>query len=112
MKFGGSSVANGEKIRIVANLIADKTNRDCRVVTVVSALEGVTNQLIQAADEAKKGNRDYISKFMQELLQRHLTTKAHEGAQRKISFCFPLLIDRAATIGSSRQVPEPLTNMH
>ena len=74
MKFGGSSVANGEKIRNVANLIADKTNRDCRVVTVVSALEGVTNQLIQAADEAKKGNRDYISKFMQELLQRHLTT--------------------------------------
>ena len=74
MKFGGSSVANGEKIRNVANLIADKTNRDCGVVTVVSALEGVTNQLIQAADEAKKGNRDYISKFMQELLQRHLTT--------------------------------------
>jgi aspartate kinase len=73
MKFGGSSVANGEKIRHVANLIADNKSKDCGVIAVVSALEGVTNQLIQAADEAKKGKRDYISKFTKELLKRHLT---------------------------------------
>jgi len=80
MKFGGTSVATGKKIRHVAELI--KTNicftkvleDDCAVVAVVSALQGVTNQLIQAADEAKKGNREYIHKFKQEILERHLTT--------------------------------------
>lgn len=73
MKFGGSSVANGKKIRHVVKLIADNMN-NCGVVTVVSALEGITNQLIQAAEEAEKGKREYISKFTKELLERHLTT--------------------------------------
>jgi aspartate kinase len=74
MKFGGSSVANGEKIRHVANLIADNRTEDCGIVSTVSALEGVTNQLIQIAKEAKKGKRDFISKFTNELLERHLTS--------------------------------------
>ena len=74
MKFGGSSVATGKKIRHVAQLIADNRSDDCGVVAVVSALEGVTNQLIEAAEEAKKGKRDYIQNFRQELLERHLTT--------------------------------------
>jgi aspartate kinase len=73
MKFGGSSVANGEKIRHVANLIANNRSEDCGIVSTVSALEGVTNQLIQIAKEAKKGKRDFISKFTNELLERHLT---------------------------------------
>ena len=72
MKFGGTSVATGKNIRQVANLIADNRSDDCGVVAVVSALEGVTNQLIQAAEEAKKGNREHIGKFKQELLERHL----------------------------------------
>jgi len=75
-------VANGKKIRHVANLIADNRNEDCEVVAVVSALEGVTNQLIQAAEEAKKGNREYIHKFKQEILERHLTT-AKEAIEDK-----------------------------
>jgi aspartate kinase len=74
MKFGGSSVATGKNIRQVAKLIADNMSEDCAVVTVVSALEGVTDQLIQAAEEAKKGNREYIRKFKQEILERHLVT--------------------------------------
>ena len=73
MKFGGSSVANGEKIRHVANLIADNRTEDCGIVSTVSALEGVTNQLIQIAKEAKKGKRDFICKFTNELLERHIT---------------------------------------
>jgi aspartate kinase len=74
MKFGGSSVATGKKIRHVAELIADNSCEDCAVVAVVSALEGVTDQLIQAAEEAKKGNREYIREFKQEILERHLKT--------------------------------------
>jgi len=82
MKFGGTSVATGKKIRHVANLIANNRNEDCGVVAVVSALEGVTNQLIQAAEEAKKGNSEYIQKFKQEILERHLNT-AKEAIKNK-----------------------------
>ncbi len=74
MKFGGSSVATGQKIRQVANLIIDNKSDDCGIIVVVSALEGITNQLIQAAEEAKKGNRQYVSKFKLELVERHLST--------------------------------------
>jgi aspartate kinase len=80
MKFGGTSVANGKNIRHVANLIANQTRQDYKVVTVVSALDGVTDQLIKAAEEAKKGNRKYISDFKQKLLEKHLKT-ANEAIQ-------------------------------
>ncbi|PVX27641.1 MAG: aspartate kinase, partial [Candidatus Bathyarchaeum sp.] len=73
MKFGGSSVANGEKIRHVASLLA-KSSKDNGVVGVVSALEGITNQLIQAAEMANKGKREFIRQFKQEILERHTTT--------------------------------------
>ena len=73
MKFGGTSVANGKKIRHVAKIISDNNSNDCKVVAVVSALEGITNQLIQAAEEAKKGNREYILNFKSNLLEKHLT---------------------------------------
>lgn len=73
MKFGGTSVASGENIRHVANLIANYVGQGYRVVAVVSALEGVTDKLIEAAEQAKKGNRDYIHEFKQKLLKEHLT---------------------------------------
>jgi len=66
-------VASGENIRHVANLIANYVSQGYRVVAVVSALEGVTDKLIEAAEQAKKGNRDYIHEFKQKLLKEHLT---------------------------------------
>jgi len=72
MKFGGTSVASGKNIRHVANLIAKYVNQDYRIVAVVSALNGVTDKLIEAAEQAKKGNRDYIYEFKQKIFEKHL----------------------------------------
>lgn len=72
MKFGGTSVAGGENIRHVAGLIANCVGQGYGVVAVVSALEGVTDKLIEAAEQAKKGKRDYIHEFRQKLLKEHL----------------------------------------
>ena len=85
MKFGGTSVATGKNIRHVANLIANHASEDCGVVVVVSALDGVTDQLIKVAEEAKKGNRKYIHDFKQKLLEKHLTVanEAIEDRQLK-----------------------------
>jgi len=50
-KYGGSSVANGERIRNVAKRIAEYWERGDRVVVVVSAMKGVTDHLIQLAND-------------------------------------------------------------
>jgi len=73
MKFGGTSVASGENIRHVANLITNYVSQSCKVIAVISALEGVTDKLIEVAEQARKGNRNYIHEFKRELLKEHLT---------------------------------------
>lgn len=71
MKFGGSSVANGDCIRRVAKIIHDFVKQGNRLVVVVSALDGITDQLIGASEEAKKGNLNYINDFIHKIKERH-----------------------------------------
>jgi aspartate kinase len=72
MKFGGTSVATGENIRHVADLVT-KQAKNAKVVVVVSALAGVTNSLIEVAEQAKKSDEKHIQAFTKELLEKHLT---------------------------------------
>jgi aspartate kinase len=85
MKFGGTSIATGNNIRQVVKLIANHAKQDYWIVTVASALDGVTDQLIKAAEAAKKGDRKYITDFKQKLLQKHLSAadEAIENRQLK-----------------------------
>jgi len=75
MKFGGSSVATGEKIRHVASLVANAAKDYC-VVVVVSALDEVTDELGEAAEQAQKAKQDYIQNFKQRILEIHLTASS------------------------------------
>ncbi|HMK94774.1 MAG TPA: aspartate kinase [Candidatus Limnocylindrales bacterium] len=72
MKFGGSSVATGENIRHVSNIVTQNVRDNCKVAVVVSALAGVTNSLIEVAEQAKKSDEKHIQIFTKELLDRHL----------------------------------------
>ena len=71
MKFGGTSVATGENIRHVANLIANHVGQGYRVVAVVSALDGVTDKLIEAAEQARQRGYFSILSFFISPLKRH-----------------------------------------
>lgn len=53
MKFGGSSLANAERIRRVASIICGMLNR--RPVVVLSAMGDTTDDLLAAAELALKG---------------------------------------------------------
>ena len=53
MKFGGSSVANAERIKHVASII--KAYKDKRPVVVLSAMGDTTDHLLEAADLAVTG---------------------------------------------------------
>ncbi len=76
MKFGGTSVATGENIRRVAKIVADSVKKDCRVVVVVSALAGITNQLVEEASQAKKKAEKQIQEFTRKLVEKHVATAA------------------------------------
>jgi aspartate kinase len=84
MKFGGTSVATGENIRHVANLVADGAKQGYSVIVVVSALNGTTDKLFEAAEKAEKGNDEYVQKFKQELLKRHLNAAAKAIENKRI----------------------------
>ncbi len=85
MKFGGTSVGTGENIRNVANIIRDNSKKGYRVLVVVSALAGVTNQLINEAEEVKERKEERIQEFIKKLAEKHLQAidKAIENKKLK-----------------------------
>ena len=50
-KYGGTSVGTPERIRNVAQRLVDTQREGCRVVAVISAMAGVTDDLIKLARE-------------------------------------------------------------
>ncbi|UAY56550.1 bifunctional aspartate kinase/homoserine dehydrogenase I [Arachidicoccus terrestris] len=69
LKFGGSSVANADNIRKVAEIVrASEANQ---VVVVVSALGGMTNELLALGTRAAEGDENYKG-HLDELQERHI----------------------------------------
>ena len=58
MKFGGTSVADTDRILHVANIVKKKYEENNQIAVVVSAMAGVTNDLIQ---KSKKISDDFPS---------------------------------------------------
>ena len=61
LKFGGSSVANAENIKKVIQIIFESSKKNEEMVIVVSALGGVTNNLIELTSLASKGDEKFQS---------------------------------------------------
>mgnify|MGYP006070436029 CR=1 FL=1 len=58
LKFGGSSVADNEKLKQVANKIIDLYNKNNKIVVVVSAQGKTTDKLIKEAEELSNNVED------------------------------------------------------
>ena len=71
LKFGGSSVANAENIQKTIQIIKNQSLENPTIV-VVSALSGVTDSLIEAANLAANLNEEFRD-VVKELEDRHLT---------------------------------------
>jgi aspartokinase/homoserine dehydrogenase 1 len=69
-KFGGTSVLNAERYRGVLKILNDQPSKGPKAV-VVSAMKGVTDDLLKAVEFAK-GHLDYQSVLAQ-LQKRHET---------------------------------------
>ena len=70
MKFGGTSVADAACIRRVVDIVGKAAKRN-RVVVVVSAMAGVTNQLVEAAARSEAGDSNSVRAILTTLRTQH-----------------------------------------
>lgn len=69
-KFGGTSVQDAEAMTRVAQIIGGRRRR--QPVVVASAMGKTTNQLLEAAQTAAKGNRQEALDLLSKIKDRHL----------------------------------------
>ena len=75
-KFGGTSVADAERYRHVAQLLLAR--EETEQVTIVSAMKGVTDALIELAEQASRGQPSEAAGGWRE--HWHLLRAKHRGA--------------------------------
>ncbi len=96
-KYGGTSVANPERIKKVAERIARFRAQDHQVVVVVSAMSGETDRLIKLAREIQTqpdpreldvvvstGEQVTIGMLTMALIERGIPAKSYTGGQVRI----------------------------
>lgn len=94
MKFGGTSVGSGERMRSVASIATQVRDKGNDVVIVVSAMSGVTDSLVKIARQAGVGDSKGISSFMHEIATLHA-----EGAMQAIK-------EKSVFVETSRKLEE------
>lgn len=72
MKFGGTSVGGPKPIERVASLVEKYAREGNSLVVVVSAIRGVTNNLVDIGKYIQEGNRLKIELGLEDIFYRHL----------------------------------------
>lgn len=72
MKFGGASLGTAASLAQVLSIILNEYKRWDRLLVVVSALEGVTDMLLEAAQLARIANRRGYRRIAATLRTRHM----------------------------------------
>ena len=69
MKFGGTSLADAERIASASEIVRARLAQ--RPVVVLSAMAGVTDLLVEAVSAARRDDRDTVDRAVGELAKRH-----------------------------------------
>ena len=70
LKFGGSSVGSAEAINKMLSIVISRIEKE-KTIVVVSAMSGVTDELIILAQTAAQGNESYKT-IIQNIQQKHI----------------------------------------
>jgi bifunctional aspartokinase / homoserine dehydrogenase 1 len=96
MKFGGTSVGDASCIARVAQIVK-QASADGPIVAVVSAMSGVTNRLIDAANLSALGEAKQVDTLFASLRQQHETALAaliKDATKRKhVATCIGKIFD-------------------
>ena len=70
IKFGGTSISTANNIRTVAKYL-NTISKNNQVITVCSALSGITDDLLQISRYIKNGNKENANKLATKLIKKH-----------------------------------------
>ena len=71
MKFGGTSVKDPDAIQRLARIVAREAGRTGTPVVVVSAMSGITDQLLDAVSAVERGDADRAAQKVTVMRDRH-----------------------------------------
>jgi aspartate kinase len=71
MKFGGTSMGNADRMRVVAQITSEQ-RKERPVVVVVSAMSKITDLLLETLRHAELGDRTTVDANLRSLLDRHI----------------------------------------
>jgi len=83
IKFGGTSVGDASKVASAIDIVADR--REQQPIVVVSALAGVTNDLVAASEAARDQKPELVKEIIARVRQRHEDV-AMQLVQQKFDF--------------------------
>jgi len=69
IKFGGTSVGDADRVANAIDIVAAR--REEQPIVVVSALAGVTNDLVAATEAAKASDSERVNQLVEAIRQRH-----------------------------------------
>ena len=70
IKFGGTSISTGKNIKIVTRHLHSLSKQN-QIVTVCSAVSGVTDDLIQISKFIQKGNKEKANQLAKTIIKKH-----------------------------------------
>lgn len=71
LKFGGTSISSVANIRYVAKLL-QSLSKEHKIVSVFSAITGVTDDLIRVTSLIQKGNKDAANNLAKKIIKSHM----------------------------------------
>jgi aspartate kinase len=69
IKFGGTSVGDAERVANAIDIVAERRHQ--QPIVVVSALSGVTDDLVAATNAARDGDGERVNEIIDRIRQRH-----------------------------------------
>ena len=69
IKFGGTSVGNADRVAEAIDIVSERRHLD--PIVVVSALAGVTNDLVAASEAAREQKPERVAEIIRTVRQRH-----------------------------------------
>ncbi|MEM2123037.1 MAG: aspartate kinase [Candidatus Bathyarchaeia archaeon] len=72
VELGGSSIADPGRLSNASRIITDRVASGDRIVVVVSALPGVTDRLLEVAEQACAGDQNHVKDTVEDIRNLHL----------------------------------------
>lgn len=72
MKFGGNAVNTGEKILCVTKLIKSYKMKGHEIVCIFSAMNGMTDEILNTAEHVRRGDMGMINEFIRNTRVAHI----------------------------------------